>query len=340
MRTARHLPLLGLLWLATGASVTLAAVAPAQAQPLEEKKRWTARKLGGEGIDLFEAGDYAAALEKFKTADELVPAPTFKLYAARCLDKLDRMLEAAAKYRAAIETELDGRAPAVHHQARKDAVKELAALMELIPTIEVVVQGPGADAADIELDARTLAVEELGKRIQVDPGSHVTKAKRLADGATVHHTVISQRGKAERAELKLPPPQAAGTGRVEDPNVGDGWRLGGWATLGVSGAVLAAGAVVGIVVLTKRGALDDACPEGVCPPDQEDEVRSFDTLRTVSSVGLISGTAGVASALLMLLLAPDAAGVGGGAEPASDAGPKAALGLAPGGIGLSVSGRF
>src|SRR5690606_12436568 len=81
-----------------GVFATLLLASPVGAQSTAD--RLAARKLGGEAMDLFAAGDYATALEKFTQADELVPAPTLKLRIARSLDRLDRMLEAAEMYRA------------------------------------------------------------------------------------------------------------------------------------------------------------------------------------------------------------------------------------------------
>jgi hypothetical protein len=296
------------VWLGVAllAAVGLGVSRPASAQPVEEKKRWTARKLGGEGMDLFDAGEFGAALKKFQTADELVPAVTLKVRVARCMNKLDRMLDAAAKYREAIELPLDRRAPQVQIDARKDAVKELAELNEELPTIEIVVQGVGADAATIELDGNPLLAAQLGKKVQVDPGSHSVKARRETDGVTAQQTVILLRHKAEHVTLELPlvpSPQQPG---AADPHTGDGWRLGGWVTTGVSGAVLLAGGIVGIVVLTKNKSLAAECPDRQCPADVAAEVHSFDTLRTVSSVGLISGGVGLGAGVLMLLLAPSA----------------------------------
>ena len=42
-------------------------------------KRRQALALAGEAIDLYKAGDYQPALEKFTKANELLPAPTLKI---------------------------------------------------------------------------------------------------------------------------------------------------------------------------------------------------------------------------------------------------------------------
>jgi len=326
--------------------MVLTITAAAFAQPVEEKKRWTARTLGGQGMDLFDAGSYGAALEKFKTADALVPAPTLKLRVARCLDKLDRMVESAAKYREAIEFELDRRAPKVQLEARADAIKELATLMDQIPTIDVQVRGDGARAAVVELDGGRIEADQVGKKIQVDPGSHSIKARRESDGATEQKTVICARRKAEQVVLRLPAIKTEGSGNAAaGANAGGGWRLGGYVTTGVSGAAFLVGAICGFVVLGQKGSLSDQCPDGQCPADLTDDVHAYDRLRTVSSVGVITGTVGIGAGVLMLLLAPsgtpkpaaggDSEGGGDTAEP-----PSAQVSLCPTILGVCAQGKF
>src|SRR3954468_13501151 len=87
---------------AAALAALLLSAAPAFAAPPESADaaaaRSTARKLGQEAVKLFENSEWAAALEKFNTADSLVPTPTLGLYAARCLVKLDRLVEASERY--------------------------------------------------------------------------------------------------------------------------------------------------------------------------------------------------------------------------------------------------
>src|SRR5690242_3471253 len=101
----------------------------ARADSVDAAARATARKLGTEAVKLFEAGDFAAALDKFNTADSLVPAPTLGLYAARCLVKLDRLVEASERYLAVTRMQLERGAPAVMRKAQADAVTEREKLM-------------------------------------------------------------------------------------------------------------------------------------------------------------------------------------------------------------------
>ncbi|MBW2528042.1 MAG: hypothetical protein JRI23_27925 [Deltaproteobacteria bacterium] len=312
------------LALAIVLGATAGLVVEAEAQPVTAKKRWTARKLGGEGMDLFAAGDYGAALEKFAAADELVPAPTLKLRIARCLDKLDRMLEAAATYRSVIETELDRRAPAVHRKARKDAVPELAALREQIPTVRVIVKGPGAETAAVTIDGESLPADALGKKHELDPGTYVIEAERLDDGAVEKRQIVLSREQHEEVILRLPSDKTPGPTRTPEVALADddgaAWRLAGWIAVGVGGAALSVGSAVGVVVLVEEQDLLERCADRQCPPDAHDDAEQFDTLRIVSTVGLVAGGVGVAAGVTMLLLAPGGEGEGssGDEEPAEE----------------------
>src|SRR5690242_19879515 len=130
--------------------------APAAAAPPESADtaaaRSTARKLGQEAVKLFEDGQWAAALEKFNTADSLVPTPTLGLYAARCLVKLDRLVEASERYLDVTRMQLDRNAAAIMRKAQADAVAEREKLLTRIPTLEIRLEGPAGDGVKVTLD--------------------------------------------------------------------------------------------------------------------------------------------------------------------------------------------
>lgn len=283
--------------------VTTAWAAPSQAD------RETARKLAGEAMDLFAAGDYAAAHAKFAEADGLVPAPTLKLRMARCLDKLDRLQEAAAIYREVIAYELDRFAPAVHRQARKQAVPELAALLEQVPSVVVSVEGPDAGAARVTIDGEPFPDGELGQEHPIDPGVYRFEA-RVGD-RVVTETVDLARGETERVALALPmspePDPVPGSAPGGDPSeegVGP-FVVAGWTAIGIGGAGLIVGGATGIAMLSKQGGLEERCEDRRCPPDAHDDAREFNRLRVTTTVGLVVGGLGAGVGLTLLLLAPE-----------------------------------
>ncbi len=283
-------------------------LASASAAP-SKADRAAARKLAGEAMDLFAAGDYAAAHAKFAEADSLVPAPTLKLRIARCLDKLDRLQEAATIYREVISYELDRFAPAVHREARKQAVPELAELLEQVPSVVVSVEGPDAGRADVTLDGEPYPADQLGHEHALDPGVYRLEA-RLGD-RVVTQTVDLARGETERVALALPRtpaptpiPGPIDRGPTGDEGV-DPFAVAGWTAIGLGGAGLIVGGATGIAMLTKQGGLEDRCVDRRCPPDAHDDAREFNRLRVTTTVGLVVGGVGVGVGLTLLLLAPE-----------------------------------
>src|SRR6202012_508338 len=153
------------LALASSAALPVSlGAAPAPADTVDAAARSPARKLGGEAGKLFEAGDYAGALDKFNPADSLVPAPTLGLYAARCLVKLGRLVEASERYLEVTRMQLDRTAIPVMRKAQVDAVAERERLQPTIPTLEVRVEGPRGDGVEVAVDGKVLLPGLLGEK--------------------------------------------------------------------------------------------------------------------------------------------------------------------------------
>jgi hypothetical protein len=285
----------------------LLSATPAAAQT--ERDRATARRLAGEAMDLFEAGDFSTALGKFREADALVPAPSLKIRVARTLDKLDRMLEAAAVYREIIATELAPSDPPPHHEARRQAVPELAALLEQLPTVLLIVEGEGEARAEVEPRGEARRPIPIGERSELDPGWY-TFAARIGELERVKSLRI-ERGANARVTLNMSP-EAAEVARPSAPGAPDRtpWLAGGGTTLALGGAALIAGAITGGLVLARHADLEARCPAGQCQPPDHADARSFNDLRVASTVLLAVGAAAAATGTLVLALAPEAENTG------------------------------
>lgn len=295
-------------WLAAPViSLAVLSSQPAWAQP-RNAERQAALKLGGEALDLYAAGDYAAALEKFTQADELLPAPTLELHIARCLNKLDRLKEAAETYRKVIATELKADAPAVHRDARKQAVPELAKLLEETPTVRATVKGPGAAEAKLQMDGQPIDVALMGEKLTLDPGHYRFEA--IVGDRKVVKEIDLDRGEHERVVLHL----ADETPEIEAPSPADEptddgavFRIAGWASIALGGAGLSLASIMGVMVLGEQDDLLARCPNRQCPEAAHDDARSFETKRILTTTGFIVGGVGLAAGMTLLLLAPAAA---------------------------------
>jgi hypothetical protein len=69
-----------------------------KAKQSDAQKRAQARKAYAQGTEAFKKGDYAAAFEHFRTANELIPAPHSLYWMAQSLDSAGRTDEAVAAY--------------------------------------------------------------------------------------------------------------------------------------------------------------------------------------------------------------------------------------------------
>jgi uncharacterized protein HemY len=76
----------------------LALAAPALGQATDDATRSAARTLGYQGVDAYQAGDYAAAVVKLERAYAAVKVPTVGLWLARALAKTGRLVEASERY--------------------------------------------------------------------------------------------------------------------------------------------------------------------------------------------------------------------------------------------------
>ncbi|MFO0762775.1 MAG: hypothetical protein U0359_40435 [Byssovorax sp.] len=222
-----------------------------------------ARKLGTEGQKLFDAGDYAAALEKFNLADSLVPAPTLGLRAARCLVKLGRVVEASERYLDVTRMQLDRFAAPVMRKAQADALAEREKLLPTIPSLTVVLDGPTGAGVTVLVDDKTMPPALIGQKRPADPGAHRVEAKR-AD-TSIFREVVLQPSEAGQVTLKLPPLPPP----PPKPGLADRFpfRTVGWIGVGLGAAGVAFGGVSGALALTNEQSLLKQCGvERLCPP--------------------------------------------------------------------------
>ncbi|WP_428265928.1 tetratricopeptide repeat protein [Haliangium sp.] len=136
-------------------------------------------------------------------------------------------------------------------------------------------------------------------------------------------------------DVALPPAGGSVSAR-SDPGTGSSRRFWAWTTIGVGGAALATGAVLGAVVLNAKSEVDssDECRfllgRTVCLEEQRDLIDRNRRLAPLADVGLVVGAVAVTTGIILLLT-----GDGGAASPEG-----ASLSIGPGGVQVGVSGRF
>ncbi len=300
------------LAIACAAIVVGAILAPAEARAdaVDAQTRQTARKLGADGMALYDQGDYAAALAKFTLANKLVPAPTLALRAARCLVRLGRLVEASEKYLEITRTDLDPKALAVQRKALAEAVGEREKILPMIPSLVVAVQGPRGETLSVSVDGVSMPVALLGERRPVDPGTHRVEVQRGAEPPIARQVTVDV-GDASRLDVALPPLPPP----PRPPPPPDGEPVG--KAIGRVGiAVAVAGAVVGVshglVALVQQSSLVERCGEArACPHDAAGAAGFYDVTRAATTIGFIAAGVGVALSI-PYFLKPKAPADGGG----------------------------
>jgi len=299
----------------------LTAAPPAYAQTSESgTSRAASRALGVSGVKSFKKGDYAAASDQLERAYKVLRVPTLGLWSARSLAKLGKLVEAAERYLEATRLEVTTGDAAIQKKAQEDARTEREALLPRIPTLTIAVRGVDPSAIELALDGAVISNALAGQALPVNPGRHRVDA-RLGEATTGDEGSVEE-GAAMTLNLTLtPPPQAvAGTAparatttptttTTEPPpsseaKGGNLRKTLGFVALAVGGAALATSGITAGLALGKKKDLETDCIDNRCSPSREDDVSSYRTLRTVSTVTVFVGAAGIASGVVLLLTAP------------------------------------
>lgn len=305
----------------------LVVASPATAQPVDDATRSTARALGEEGLALLAREQYGEALEKFDKALALVQAPTLGVRAARCLEKLGRVVEASERYRLVGAMTIDPTAPQAFREAQVEAQAqaqtERDALLPRIPSVVILLEGAKASEVSLLIDGKPVPGSVVGLKRPIDPGAHHFEARRKE--SVIVEELTLQEGESASVILRLPPgvvkeaprpaaapdrprPAAAPRPRpvVAHGDESETQRTVGWIGVGVGVLGISAGFTTWMLALDKRADLNDTCPDRTCAPTPEntDSLDAYETFRTTTVVMLVAGGVALGGGLAVLLTAP------------------------------------
>lgn len=300
------------------AQVAPSEPAPPTAAEQEAAARLRARAVGEEALRHYDAERWELALAKLTEADAIVAAPTFRLYAARSLARLGRLIEADRRYGEAAAMDLPPDASAVLLEARETARREQQELAARIPTVSFVFYS--GQPTRVAIDGKQ--AEPAGGH-RLDPGRHSIEVTSPG-GRALRRDVVLRLGERRTETFDFGSASGAATtgGATDGGSTGGTQRALGVVTLGVGAAGLATWGVTGGLALSE--ASDRGCEGGECSSPDE-ELGTLRALRTTSTVAFYAGIALSTTGVILLLTAPsDEASV--------------ALTATPG--GLSAAGRF
>jgi hypothetical protein len=298
------------------------------------EERAGARAAADQGYDAFQRGEWESALDLFGRAESLVHSPMHLLYVARSNARLNRWIEAQEAYLRVVRQPLPAGTPAALLQAQQEAARELAALEPQIPFVSIEVEGVSAsDALEVKQDGRALPPALIGVAHPLNPGSHTWQARSGSRQSALETRNVEPGSKLSlklslpEAEIELipqkpapvagpPAPTAvapvapAATSATSATSASNGPSP--WLYVGVG--VAAAGIGVGTGFLIQKGHIEDqirrtCSKEDGCLATRENLDRKSDADRAglISAIAFTAGGVGLAGAIALWLLAPDAA---------------------------------
>jgi hypothetical protein len=263
--------------------------------------RRVAREKGTAALKLYRAGSYEEAYTLFRAADELVHTLPLVLYMARCQERRGKLLEARALYERVLGERLPEDVPESLVKARAAAMAELGPVRLRVPTLAIDVRGPPPEEVTLFVDGD---VWPVGEPRELDPGGHEVEAIART-GARTGRLVELPEGRSVSILLRLGlfAPTATRATVIEVPTEPQWPRVAAGTAFGIGAAGVGVGAVAGFVVLGRSGRLQDGCAR-TCPPATRAELDATRTLGDVSTASFIFGATGIATGVLILLLAP------------------------------------
>ena len=283
-------------------SARAAGVDPANATAVQREQ---ANTHFLKGKDLFEKNDFSGALEEFRASLEIVASPNARLYVARTLRELGRLVEAYEEFgRTAAEAKEHEREDGRYGKAADAALAERAGIAPKIGFVKLTIQNPN-DSTTINVAGSPLVRAGWTDPVPVKPGQvevevvtpgvlPIRKTVSVSAGSSVPLTVdaMAPNGGAV-ASAGGAAPEAGG---AESAHAGRGWML--------PAAIIGGGVgVVGLIMFTAAGVasnstysdLQKQCGSGPCPSSLAGEVSRGKTEQAVANTGLVFGLLGLAA---------------------------------------------
>lgn len=263
----------------------------------EKEKKEAAKKAFEEAQAKFAAGEYAAAHDLYKQADELVPGAVPKFKMAESLDKSGDVEGAIAAY----EAFLASKPPEDKNKERIEAAKaRISALQNAPADVKVVVSPAEATNVVLSVDGQP----QTGNPVKVPPGKHTISAKAQGFDETKVEVEV-KRGEKKEVPVTLTPASTApvipekpkGPAKPVAPKEPPTTESGGTSTLipaivtlSLAGAGAVVGGVFGVLALKSKGEFEDTPTQDLFDETERNALiadMSFGVALTFGVTGLV-----------------------------------------------------
>jgi tetratricopeptide (TPR) repeat protein len=258
------------------------------------------------GQKKFDAGEFAAAAEDFKKADELYPGAAPKHKLAVSLDKAGKAEEAVAAYRSFIDSNPGDKYADKVAEAEK-RIKELdkSAAPE-VARVTLAVTPANVKNLVVTVDGK----EVQGTTLELTPGQHtvvisadghkpLTEVVEVKAQETRELAVTLTPAAAVKPKPAKPRPKPKPVKPDEEPE--ERSNVPAYITLGIAGAGIVLGTVFGILALGKKSDFDDRAEAGDATSEELTELAD-DAERSALIADMSFGVAltfGITGAVLL-----------------------------------------
>ena len=199
----------------TAISIVVTAGTAAWGQTASDKA--TARQLATQGIQSYQQGKHAEALDLLQRAEQLYDAPVHLVYIARTQAALGKLVEASETYRRLVRTDLAAGAPQAFKDAVSDAQRELLQLEPKIPSLRIDVNPSDIKGLQLRVDGEVVSSVVIGINRPTNPGKHTIEAAAANYDTAMASVELAPSSKQAitlqmRARPGTPAPVAVGTG--------------------------------------------------------------------------------------------------------------------------------
>ena len=274
--------------------ITATAAQPVKAQGDEELAKTHFKAAGS----YYNQGKYEKALEEFKEAYRLMPLAEMIYNMAQCYERLGDLETSIAEYKKYIEEKPDAK----DLQAIRDKIESLK---DRLAKTGIVIK-ISEEGATVFVDGSEVATSPVDDLIKVEPGDHELRVEKEGFQAfTMRFSVAA--GLSQSLTINLTPAAEEkpdeGEGEIEPlPPVEKkkGKMTGYWVVYAVSGALLLAGGVTGVMALLEvNKANDNACL--TCETDKyNDHADAAETYAIVTDVLIPTGAVGLVITTIIL----------------------------------------
>jgi hypothetical protein len=314
-----------------------------------------ARQLGSEGVQLADAGNCSAAIEKLERAEKLYHAPTILGRLGECQVSVGKIVAGTENLQRVVRESLPPRAPKAFVDAQARAQKVLDASLPKLAKLKIHVEAPPGTNLSITQDGESVSSATLDLDRPADPGTH--RVDVTAPGfRPAHGEATLAEGGSGSINLRLepdpnapaaaapgapaapatyppngnPPPTSApasappyqgpipGSAPGAEASSSGSSNVPAYLLIGTGVVGVAVGSIFGAKVLSKKSSLDGVCKSGKtsCPPSAQGDIDSMRSAATLSTVGFAVGGVALGAGVIMLLVSKSSSSADAKTAPA------------------------